>query len=122
MRCPSCNKFVPFDTEVDPEEEDEPSIDDNNHFHASYTRTLTCEECGDDLKSALIEIDEDLSDIPDCSTEEGHAWDFDKVSVSPSTRYEGKGRGTRTFYGVEVSGEAKCSHCNHTMKIEASND
>jgi hypothetical protein len=63
MRCPDCGKFVPFDTEVDPEESGEPEFD-GSEFTATYTRTLTCGECSTELKSAEIEVAVSAEIIP----------------------------------------------------------
>lgn len=60
MRCPDCNKFVPYDTEVDPEESGDVEFDGET-FRATFTRTLTCGECGSELKSAEIEIEVDAT-------------------------------------------------------------
>ena len=44
MRCPQCSKFVPYDTEVEPEEQDAPAAEGGT-FTASYRRVLNCEWC-----------------------------------------------------------------------------
>jgi hypothetical protein len=42
VRCNQCNKFVAYDTEVEPEEQDAP-VAENGSFTASYRRVLNCE-------------------------------------------------------------------------------
>jgi hypothetical protein len=63
MRCPSCSKFVSYDTDVDPEEQGDAELDGTG-LSASYRRVLCCAECGDELKEATIEVTADL-DFPD---------------------------------------------------------
>src|SRR6185369_892784 len=125
MRCGDCNKFVAYDTEIDPEEEGEPTIEGNHTdgytFTASYRRVLPCAECGSDLKEATFEINQDV-EIPDeCPKGEdgAHAFDSVECSVAPSSRTETKDRNgkpiksaryMKTFYGVDGEFSAKCSH------------
>lgn len=67
MRCPSCAKFVPYDTEVEPEEDSPPECDGTT-FTAAYRRVLTCGECDEELKEATIEVEHDFeSDIAEPS-------------------------------------------------------
>lgn len=60
MRCPSCEKFVSFETESEPEEENQDIT--GTDFSTEYRRVLTCAECGDELKSHSIEFNHDLMD------------------------------------------------------------
>lgn len=130
MRCPDCNKFVSYDTEVDPEESVEPEIADGE-FKATYTRTLTCGECGTELKSAEIEVTQALEGIDDkCEEDESgeHEWeihvDASSTSELKTTDRNGKPikktRYMKQLYGVEVSGTARCIHCGDEVEIQAS--
>lgn len=126
MRCNQCNKFVSNDTEQEPQEQDEPKIEGIT-FTASYDRVIACAECSQELRSALIEFCEKLEIPEKCEptdepSEDGqHEWEFD-LEVTPSERTEGKGRGIRTFYGVEVSGMATCSKCGTEVTLSLSED
>jgi hypothetical protein len=146
MRCPDCNKFVSFDTEVEPEEENEPEIDGST-FRASYRRVLQCGECGTDLKSATIEleVDVEITGAPNDKEPEGckrpddadpddetpeHEWSFD-LDVQPTERTQTKDRHgkaiklsryMRRFYGVSVTGAASCMKCDAEAKIEVEDD
>ncbi len=60
MRCPDCNKFVAYDTEIEPEEEDNPSCT-GIEFSASYRRVLACAECGTELKEGTVELSYDFA-------------------------------------------------------------
>jgi hypothetical protein len=63
MRCPSCSKFVSYDTDVEPEEQGDAELDGTS-LTVSYRRVLACAECGDELKEATIEVAADI-DFPD---------------------------------------------------------
>ena len=142
MRCPSCEKFVSYDTEVEPEEQSEPEIN-GEQLTATYRRVLTCGECGEELKDAEIEFDETLTiDEPEGAkypdhedwakcpvTGEEHEWSID-VSASATMDVEKTDRRGRpiknsryakTFYGVELSGTATCSQCGATATIQTQN-
>lgn len=60
MRCPDCNKFVSFDSDLDPEV----SIDVDADGMVSGTVRIVnaCDQCGQELKEATFEIDVDLSE------------------------------------------------------------
>lgn len=127
MRCPSCEKFVSYDTEVEPEQENEPEVADQS-VSATYRRVLTCAECGEELKEAQIEVDGEVScDLP-CTAQEGdakgeepaHEWEVTDSSASATERSQTKDRHGRPikrarymrhFYGVEVEVTLKCVRC-----------
>lgn len=132
MRCPDCNKFVSFETEEEPEETEEPTLDEG-HFTAAYRRVLPCSECGTELKEAQIEFDVSL-DEPNClfldpATEEIHEWDCSDVTATPSESrqtIDSKGRAItnpryiRTLYGVELTGVIKCAKCDGSITLSLS--
>lgn len=106
MRCPGCNKFPGYN---DPEVEDESAeiSDDGEQITLTGTVKLTSSCCSEDLKSAEIEITEDVA-IP-----EGHAGEEHDLSIETevqgTSKSEGKGRGARTFYGVQFNWTINCS-------------
>lgn len=60
MRCPDCNKFVPFDSESDPEID----LDISDRVVTGSVRiTNNCEDCGQELKEATFDVDEDFNDV-----------------------------------------------------------
>ena len=150
MRCPSCEKFVSYDTEVEPEEESAPEIS-GTQVTATYRRVLNCAECGEELKDATIEFDvelelaegvteicggteedadeEDASGVP-ADTE--HEWELEgdaDVSATERTQTHDRHgkviknrRYAKTYYGVDFSGEAKCVRCGAKATFSASND
>lgn len=145
MRCNSCEKFVSYDTEVDPEENEEPTIEGLT-FTASYRRVLTCADCGDELKGATIDFSVDLDtfkmpvgddgeeqdatdeEIENCGgvADAVHEWEMD-VTATPTTETVTKDRHgkpikshryMKTLYGVQVEGTAKCSKCGLVAVID----
>ena len=129
MRCPQCNRFVPYDAEVDPEEQNAPSATDST-FTASYRRVLNCEWCGEELKEATIEFDYDFSgDEPTVKGKESkgheHEWEI-SCDVDPSTSSQTTDRRGRkitnprymkTLYGVCLDVELTCE-CGQKMEFD----
>lgn len=125
MRCPDCNKFVAYDTDVEPEQN---SIEINNgELTASVRRVLTCADCGGELK----DYDFDLECTVEKAGKDGdgeHEWDIDCEAES-TTETQTKDRNgkpirnsryMRTLYGVSISGSAKCEHCDLAVEFSAS--
>ena len=118
MRCPDCNKFVSYD-EPEVEVTDDGVVDEDGEVEVEVQVQLRCAECGCDLKSASVtaratlEAKDEDADLAVCpkNGDDGHDFEVD-WEVSPDTRTEGRGRGMRTFYGADLSGEAKCVHCD----------
>jgi len=140
VRCPDCNKFVAYDTEVDPEESHSPEVD-GNLFSASFRRVLACEQCGTELKEAEVEFSYDFTDKvneheevegepkPEEHTE--HEWEIDACDASPATdvkKIDRNGKPIRlarymtTLYGVDVHVECSCAvdNCKATAEFDVS--
>jgi DNA-directed RNA polymerase subunit RPC12/RpoP len=133
MRCPDCGKFVPYDTEVEPEENQEPEVRDDGELTASYDRILNCEECGTELKRATIEFSAEVvperDRLCDNADHEAHDWDVSGLSAEPSTGAQTTDRKGKpitnpryitTLYGVELGGTIKCSQCGLTIEVALS--
>jgi hypothetical protein len=132
MRCPSCNKFVSYDTDVEPEENNQEI--DGTTFNASYRRVLTCGDCGEELKEAEIEVSYDFSgDIEEVEKSEKtetkeeheHSFEIESCDVEATTGAVTKDRHGRpirnsrymaTLYGVECQVEVKCE-CGATASF-----
>ncbi len=69
MRCPSCNKFVPYDTDSEPEVDIE--IDAEGSVSGTVRIVNTCADCGEELKEASLDVNEDLTDECDGHLEDG---------------------------------------------------
>ncbi len=114
MRCPSCNKFVSFDTETEPEVDVE--IDEEGTVTGSVRIVNTCAECGEELKEASLELEVDLTEA--CAAhvneegEEKHSLSVDDDGSERTERSDGKpgtpSRYRRHFYGARVTVSVTC--------------
>ena len=149
MRCPDCSKFVPFNTEEDPQVDNEEF--DGESFTAEVTRILTCENCGTELKGYTFDVEvdakveepeeseavkeEDLDNEPVDEDEEEHEHEWEVTAEATPTmrsitkdrhgRPITKSRYIRTEYGIEVEFDAKCdcgatAHANFEDYVAAS--
>jgi len=137
MRCPDCNKFVPYG-ETDPEldlELAQPSEDDTKTAQEAGTDTvaanitgtvrivLTCEECGTELKEATLDVELGVDvpvNPPEGTWTEDSEWKLDGETAENDQRMEGKGRYTKTFYGAQVSGTLTRTYTGPTGSNKAS--
>ena len=125
MRCPDCQKFVAYDTEVEPEVN---SVEfDGDTFTSEVTRALNCGECGNILKSAELTVEadgvkEDTTPEDACPDDE-HEWDAE-ATATPEMRVKDTDRHGRkikyarymtTEYGVTVEFTARCSKCGQEV-------
>jgi hypothetical protein len=119
-RCNDCNKMVSYDTEVDPEEDEELHVDDDKVV-GSFRRVLQCADCGTDLRETTLAFE--MTIVPEEGKEQcdggpnpqdyDHKWELDgDRDVSP-TMQQGS-RYAKTYYGIEVSGATKCEQCGAT--------
>lgn len=120
MRCPECQKFVSFDTDLDPEVTVD--IDAGGMVSGECRIVNVCAECGTELKSADFEIDHDFSDVLDAHTK-AHPDNTHEFSVEESsTRTErtqtegrngkpltGPARYRKHYYGAEVALTVSCA-------------
>lgn len=114
MRCPDCNKFVAYD-DAEPEVQSL-EVNDDGAVTASVTRTLTCAECGTELKSAEIELNGEPTDevAAHLKTAGEHELAIDETGVEATSRSDSPGRPARyqrTYYGVELSYRVTCTTC-----------
>ena len=145
MRCPDCKKFVAYDTEVDPEEANVLEAEEGGtgevRIFGSYTRSLPCAECGTELKSAEIEVEEAVEVSERCKGYEGdeppkdwdeeendgdHEWVVEENGVTATTETITKDRHgkpiksaryMKTEYGVEVEATLRCEKCGETHDV-----
>jgi len=119
MRCPSCNKFVPYEDPHEVELEGDLEVDlIAAEVRADVRVILKCGECGEELKDANISATQDIPGyVP-----EDHEGDEHDLSVNgngsdlePATKSEGKGRGTKMFYGFSLDYKVSCS-CGATFE------
>lgn len=111
--------MVSYDTEYDPEEVSELEMTPTGEITGEWNRILTCADCGTELSSCNMEINESVAVPEDCKPGETHDWELD-VTVTPTDRLEDKDRrgkpikNTRymkRYYGIQVEMKAKCVVC-----------
>jgi Zn ribbon nucleic-acid-binding protein len=131
-RCPDCNKFVGVELgdgeDVDNLEivcsgieADSEDIEENVDLSGEVRLVLNCLECGTELKEATVQLEETIQFthlIKGCQGEV----EIDQNDIQTTDRFEGKGRGAKHFYGVEVTVSLDCPECkasqSHTLLIE----
>lgn len=128
MRCPDCNKFVPFEqnepeVELDITDERDQEVEKGTEVQvtAQVRLVLACAECGTELKEANLEAEEMV-------TIEGHLGDDHVLSVEDdgsdtTDRYDGK-EGTpmryrKHFYGATIEYKVTCS-CDQALDATGS--
>lgn len=128
MRCPDCNKFVSNDAESDPEveeieiteeptaavppnaEEGSGAVDSHpGQVTARVRITVNCAECSTELKEHNFETEAELPEAVVDHVGEGHELSVEEESSERTERSEGKGRGTRQFYGYQLTAKVTCS-------------
>jgi hypothetical protein len=111
MRCPDCNKFVPLDTDGDPEVELE--ADETTGEVTGTVRIVNaCQECGAELTESTFDVDVEFegaaAHMEKYPEDEAHSLDLPEPDVERTCRQQGRGRGTRTFYGAQASLTVRC--------------
>jgi hypothetical protein len=128
MRCPDCQKFVSYDEgEVEIESEE---IDDDGLVRITVRVPLPCAECGQDLKEAAIEVEEQIEH--DCEKyyedPEGEIYTLDNVDAEFHSRRQTKDRHgkpiksyryQKQFYGAEITGDVTCNRCGEEIAFSA---
>lgn len=138
MRCPDCSRMVSYDTEVEPEVTNDPSVEDGT-VTVEVKRVLTCAECGTELKETEFSVDVDVSGaMGECDKapleEDGskgeHDWEVE-VDAQPTTGVINKDRKGRTItnprymtttYGVDITATLTCAHCGEHVEFIASDE
>ena len=117
-RCSSCNKFVGYDDSTEPETNLE--FTEEGSIVGNVRVSLTCAECGTDLKETSLEFEEDLSDqfakhFEDVGIKKDKAGndipieaEFEEKGSELIVSTEGKGRGLKTYYGASIEYEVTC--------------
>lgn len=134
MRCPDCNKFVPYDTEAEPEvnsEEVQHEIKDgvgSAEVQIEVRRVLPCEECGTELKDSTFNVEHSIEDACACvdlDSGEPEEYTLD-IEVSPTVNVKNTDRHgkpiknpryMKTMYGVEIHATVTCQGCNKTWEF-----
>lgn len=135
-RCNDCNKFVSYNTEMEPELENE-DVDGGTHMTATVRRVLGCSECGSELKSFEFDVDVDFAEHLEehqkkcVAKEDGeeveyedHSWSVE-IELTPTEgiaeETNAKGRKVKkTAYGYEGQATLTCDQCECTVEFPVS--
>jgi phage FluMu protein Com len=127
MRCPDCNKFVPYD---EPEVEgDEPDITGST-VSGQVRIVLKCADCGNELKEANLDYEVEIEhDCPKYKkkdeepefTADGEP-EFSATDRTQTTcTVKGKVvpiksmRYAKRYYGADINGTVTCSKCSEVI-------
>ena len=113
MRCPGCNKFASLNSEEP--QVDSLEIDSEGTVTCEVTLSRTSECCGEEMKTASLEMSADVSEHLEghiATGEEGfneddHDLDVEEVSVESTEK--GGGRYKKSFFGATVTYAVTCS-------------
>lgn len=125
MRCPSCNKFVSFDAESDPEIDGE-DVDKEGNVTASVRIVNNCADCGEELKEATFDLEVDLTEAckehVNAEGETKHVLTVEIEASGRTERTDGKegtpSRYRRHYYGAEASIKVSCE-CDADFEAKA---
>ena len=102
-RCANCNKSVSLEFQ-EPEVEDDPQVDSDGEVTCSVRLVRTSECCGDELKTATLEMSGKVI-IPDEHKDHDLGARVEQVSQVE----EGGGRYAKSYFGAEVEIEVHCA-------------
>jgi hypothetical protein len=105
MRCPECNHFVSFDDEGEPDVDID--VEDDGAYSGTIRIVNCCADCGTELTEFTFDVEGDMAIVHRTKCTEPEV-SLDGTSADRTQRTEGKGRGTKTFYGVSVECEVTC--------------
>lgn len=130
-RCNDCNKFVSYNTDVDPEVTNEQMTvhSDSVDYDVDIRIVNECAECGTEMKDAELNFSGSF-DIDPKDHDDSDEWTMDVENVNRTERTEGKNRGTKTFYGAEADlvlrdskgNELESVHINEYEQASGMND
>jgi len=110
-RCSSCNKFCSLD-EADPEI-GTLEIDEDGNISGDARIANNCAECGQEVTEATVDLEgtheEAGKHISNAQQKGKHELSVEEEGAERTQRSQGKGRGCRTYYGVEVEVKVACS-------------
>lgn len=122
-QCPDCNKLAGLETQ-DPEDVELEIEGSEVQARFRVVRNSAC--CGTEMKEANFEPEMDLADkhaaVLKAHDGEGHELSIEETGVELIERSEGRGRGTRSFYGATVSFDVTCSCQEEPILSESISD
>jgi len=135
MRCPDCNKFVSFDTDNDPEVNDE-RVDEAGLVSVEVRIVNTCGECGTELKDTTLNFDVDLTtevaahyeEKPECKAANDLSVEIEATRTDRRQTHDRKGklitnsRYQKQFYGAEAEATVTCGCCSESFTATAGDE
>lgn len=119
MRCPDCAKFVSM--EFGEPEVEQIDVTPEGEVTCSVTLTRTCADCGNDLKTASIEMELDLTEQckdhlnSEDSDDDTHDLEIEEGEINQIE--EGGGRYAKSYFGAEVCFTITCK-CDPKFTVE----
>ena len=115
MRCASCNRFVSFDAETEPEV-DSLEIDEAGIVTGSVRIVNNCAECGEELKEATfdleISLEKECEEHVNDEGEDKHSLSVEAGDTERTERSDGRpgapARYRKQFYGARVTVSVTC--------------
>jgi len=128
MRCPDCNKFVPYSGDEEPEVESVDLDVDSGTVTAEVRLHKDCAECGMELKEITFSLEGDVpKEFYDEHHDDGkgkHLLEADEETVEQTERTDNPGRPARYqrhYYGVSLEVVITCS-CGETCSVTLTDD
>lgn len=128
MRCPDCNKFVSFDSDVEPEIDVDVS---GTEVVGSVRIVNNCGECGTELKEASFDISEEILDATDHATNCDGELSVEVDMAERTDRLENKTRSGKLIkharymkhlYGAQANLKVTCDKCEFEALISWSDE
>lgn len=118
MRCPGCNKFAALNFEEPEVQSLEISDDGTVSMSVDISRTSEC--CGEEMKTASLEAEIDLSaeleehidngeEVEEGKEDERVEHELEVEEIAVEQIEKGGGRYQKSFFGASVSFEVRCS-------------
>ena len=105
MRCPNCKRFTSLET-MEPEVDDI-QVDDGI-ITASVRIVCVCQDCGDEMKEATLEIEDEIpTEITEDHNGDNHTLTVEAGDVEQIE--EGGGRYAKSYFGAKITYRVLCS-------------
>ena len=126
MRCPNCNKFVPYD---EPQVEVSSSDVQGETVTGSVRIVLCCADCNEELKDAELDFEMTIEhECPKAKKDDEPEFELEgDVDATATDRYQDKDRHGKPiksmryqkhFYGAELTATVKCTKCEEIISVE----
>lgn len=111
MRCPDCNKFVPFD---DPVIQSDDVTLDGSTIVVNLTLTRACANCGSDLQEmsveGSVEVEHTCSGDPTYTLLDWQSADHTRLDIAPTEKPLPRTRHVQ-YFGAQLTARILCETC-----------